>query len=120
MSIVRLVLTASLFALPAAAETAKPITVVAHVDFIPPFLDQALPILKQFALDSLKDPGTKSFTLITWAPTTNHFQLIGVFDSIDAYNNHVSAAHTIAFRAGIQPFIGSPYDERRYDSSDVR
>ena len=55
-----------------------------------------------------------SFTLITWAPTTNHFQLLEVFDSLDAFNRHVTAAHTIAFRAAFQQYVGSPIDERRY------
>jgi len=94
------------------------ITVVAHVDVIPPYLDQALPILERFATNSRADPGVEAFTLITWAPTTNHFQIIEIYDSMEAFRRHVVAPHTIAFRSAIQPFIGAPYDERRYEAAD--
>lgn len=108
----------ALFAPPARAEVQGPIIVVAHIDFIPPYLAAGLPALQLFAQQSKSDPGVKSFTLITWAPTTNHFQLIEVFDSLAAFNNHVQAAHTIAFRAAIQPDIGALYDERIYLLTD--
>lgn len=103
---------------PAMAQQKGPVTVVAHIDFIPTFLAQGLPALEQFAQQSKSDPGVSSFTLITWAPTTNHFQLIEVYDSLEAFNNHVQAPHTIAFRTAIQPWIGAPYDERRYTGAD--
>ena len=92
-----------------------PIIVVTHIDVIPgDTLTDALPRLKQFAADSKNDPGVLSFQLITWTPTTNHFQLIEVYSSLEAFNRHVEAAHTIAFRTAIQPDIGAPYDERVY------
>lgn len=121
MKTVRLTLALfAFFAYPALAEVEGPITVVTHVDFIPQNLAQGLPALEQFARRSKSDPGVRSFTLITWAPTTNHFQLIEVFDSIAAFNNHVQAPHTIAFRAAIQPLIGALYDERLYAFPEPR
>ena len=91
---------ASLLALPAMAEAPGPIPgpiiVVTHVDFIPDNLDAGQPVLEQFARGSQSDPGVQSFTLITWAPTTNHFQLIEVYDSINAFYNHVQAPHTMS------------------------
>lgn len=101
---------------PAWADHASPVTVVTHFDIIPngDNVAQATALLQQFVRDSRSDPGVASFTLITWAPTTNHFQLLEVFDSLDAFNHHVAAAHTIAFRSAVQPFIGSPLDERLY------
>jgi quinol monooxygenase YgiN len=98
------------------AEPPSKVTVVTHFDVIPNgnnlTLGQAL--LEQFVLDSRSDPGVISFTLITWAPTTNHFQVLEVFDSLQAFNRHVTAAHTIAFRTAMQQYIGSPIDERLY------
>ncbi len=115
---VALALAAALFAIPARADVQGPIIVVAHIDFLPTNLAAGLPALQQFAQQSQGDPGVRSFTLITWAPTTNHFQLIEVYGSLAAFNNHVQAAHTIAFRTAIQPDIGSPYDERVYSLTD--
>ena len=101
-------------ALPAAADDFGDVVVVTHIDIIPTFVAQAQPLIEQFVLDSRKDPGVRSFTMITWAPTTNHFQLLEVFRNRQAFDAHVSAAHTVAFRDQLQPFIGSPYDERLY------
>jgi quinol monooxygenase YgiN len=98
------------------ADSASPVTVVTHFDIIPngDNVAQATALLEKFVLDSRSDPGVVAFTLITWAPTTNHFQLLEVFNSLEAFNRHVSEAHTIAFRTAVQPFIGSPLDERLY------
>ena len=108
-------LLACLFTWPAMAGERGPVIVVTHIDLIPtPTLPQSISLLKQFAADSKNDPGVLSFELITWAPTNNHFQLIEVYSSLEAFNRHVGAAHTIAFRTAIQPAIGAPYDERVY------
>jgi quinol monooxygenase YgiN len=93
------------------------VVVITHIDIIPDFVNQAEPLLKQFVTDSRNDPGVSYFTLITWDPTTNHFQLIEVFQNMRAFNAHVSADHTVQFRHDIQPFIGAPYDERLYQAS---
>jgi quinol monooxygenase YgiN len=99
-----------------ASDAQEPVTVVTHFDVIPNgnnlVLGQAL--LEQFVLASRSDPGVKAFILITWAPTTNHFQMIEVYDSLAAFNAHVSAPHTIAFRTAFQAYVGSPIDERLY------
>jgi quinol monooxygenase YgiN len=75
---------------------------------------QATALLKQPVRDSRSDPRVTSFTLITWTPSMNHFQLLELFDSADSLNRHVASAHTIAFRTAMQPFIGAPLDERLY------
>jgi quinol monooxygenase YgiN len=109
-----LTLLSCLLAWPAMGNERGSIFVVTHIDVIPTNLDQAIPVLKNFATESKDDPGVVSFQLITWAPTTNHFQLIQIYSSLAAFNRHVQAPHTIAFRSAIQPFIGAPYDERIY------
>jgi quinol monooxygenase YgiN len=90
------------------------VVIVTHLDIIPSFVSQALPVLLKFVEDSRSDPGVVVFMMIDWIPTTNHFQLIEVFTNQRAFDAHVSAAHTIQFRGDIQAFIGAPYDERVY------
>jgi quinol monooxygenase YgiN len=90
------------------------LVVVTHLDIIPNFVEQALPVLRDFVQDSLHDPGVVVFKMISWTPTTNHFQLIQVYENQKAFDAHVSAEHTIAVRRDIQAFIGAPYDERLY------
>lgn len=99
---------------PDAKAQATGVVVVTHLDIIPVFTDQAKPVLVDFVAASGADKGVKVFEMISWTPTTNHFQLIEVFQTLSAFNAHISAAHTIAFRTDIQAFIGAPYDERLY------
>ena len=47
-------------------------------------------------------------------PTPNHFQLIETFEDLEAFDDHVSAQHTVDFRTATAPFLGAPYDERLY------
>ena len=99
---------------PDAKARATGVVVVTHLDIIPTFADQAKPVLIDFVGASGDDRGVKVFKMISWDPTTNHFQLIEVFETLSAFNAHISAEHTIAFRTAIQAFIGAPYDERLY------
>src|SRR6266850_5930421 len=52
------------------------VVVVTHLDIIPTFTANAQPIIEQFAVDSRNDPGVELFIVVSWTPTTNHFQLI--------------------------------------------
>jgi len=93
------------------------VVVATHIDIIPNFVTQAQPLIEQFVVDSRNDPGALYFTVITWTPTTNHFQLLEVFKNRRTFDLHVSADHTINFRNQLQPFIGAPYDERLYTNN---
>jgi quinol monooxygenase YgiN len=99
---------------PGSNARANGVVVVTHLDIIPTFVDQAVPVLNEFVQDSRNDPGVVVFKMISWTPTTNHFQLIEVFENEKAFEAHASAPHTIAFRRDIQQFIGAPYDDRVY------
>lgn len=90
------------------------IEVITHIDVIPTFLDQAKPLILQFVSDSASDQGVREFLLVSWDDITNHFQLIERYQSKLAFDQHVSAQHSIKFRTSLQPFIGAPYDERVY------
>jgi len=99
---------------PGESHTVRQIFVITHVDIIPTFLDQAKPFILQFVADSASDPGVQTFIVVSWDGITNHFQLIEVFADQRALDAHFSAQHTVDFRTSLQPFIGSPYDERLY------
>jgi quinol monooxygenase YgiN len=90
------------------------IEVVTHIDVIPTFLGQAMPLILKFVSDSANDPGVREFLLVSWDDITNHFQLIERFQTRRTFDLHVSAPHSVQFRDSLQPFIGAPYDERLY------
>lgn len=93
---------------------ANNVFVVTHLDIIPDFVGQAEPVLRDFVQDSRGAPGVLVFKMVSWTPTTNHFQLIEVFDSQRSFDAFVSLPRTIQFRHDLAPFIGAPYDERVY------
>jgi len=109
-----LTVAACLMCAPAHADGFAEVVIVTPVDVDPQFVGQAEPLLEMFVEDNRKDRGVKSFILITQDPTPNHFQPIEVFRDMRAFDAHVSAPHTVTFRANPQPFIGAPYDERLY------
>ena len=93
---------------------ARQIFVITHLDIIPTFVDQARPVLDDFVSVAAGHAGVQTFAMLSWVPTTNHFQLIEVFANEKAFNAHVSAQDTVDFRHDLQPTIGAPYDERLY------
>jgi quinol monooxygenase YgiN len=93
---------------------ARQIFVITHVDVDPQFVPQAQPLLNTFVADSLNDPGVQTFALLSQTPTLNHFQLVETFANLKAFEDHLSAQHTVDLRTNIDPLLGAPYDERLY------
>lgn len=103
------------FAQPAPAAAPAPIAplyVVTHVDFIPRNAPVGERALRQYALDSRKEPGSVRCEVVQEAGQPNHFILIEVWKDRPAYDAHLGSAVTRAFRDTLQPLIGSPYDVR--------
>jgi quinol monooxygenase YgiN len=68
--------------------------------------------LRQFSSDSQKDRGVVRFELLIQEGRLNHFTILEVWQTHDAFEAHSSAEHTKRFREKIQPMLGSPFDER--------
>jgi quinol monooxygenase YgiN len=90
------------------------IFVITHVDSDPQFVGQITPLLDTFVNESRHDSGVETFALLSQTPTPNHFQLVETFADLQAFDNHVSAPHTVEFRSNTGGFLGAPYDERLY------
>lgn len=101
----------------ATAQSAKNLYVVTHVDIIAPGgkLDEPLALLREFAADSRKDPGVMRFELLQQDNRHNHFTIVEVWQTRDAFEAHSAADHTKRFREKIQPMLGSPFDERLHN-----
>jgi quinol monooxygenase YgiN len=99
----------------AAAQTPdKSVYVVTHVDVAGPpgAIAEATKLLREFSADSRKDPGVVRFELLLQDGRLNHFTIVEVWQSRDAFEAHSGAEHTKRFREKIQPMLGSPFDER--------
>jgi quinol monooxygenase YgiN len=102
----------------AAAQTpANYIYVVTHVDIAgtPDVVKDATRLLREFSADSKQDPGVVRFELLLQDARLNHFTIVEVWQTRQAFEAHSAAEHTRRFRQNIQPMLGSPFDERLHN-----
>ena len=90
----------------------EPLYVVTHVDVMPKFTADGRELLLQFAADSRKDAGAVRIEVFEELGRPNHSTVVEVWESRKAYDDHLGADHTRAYRAKLQPMLGSPFDER--------
>jgi quinol monooxygenase YgiN len=86
--------------------------VVTFVDVSPATAKDAADLLKQFAADSRKDPGSIRFEVLRDFARSNHLTVLEVWSSRDTFERHLGMEHSKHFREKIQPMLGSPFDER--------
>ena len=103
---------------PSYAETTdQTITVVSHVDIIPASYmkgseDTAARLFRTESAATQKDVGLVSYVVLQTFEAPNHFTIVETWHDAKAYALHVGSPHTVQFRQGIQPFLGSPFDAR--------
>jgi quinol monooxygenase YgiN len=102
---------------PPAETAAEQLYVVTHIDLIPPQAAPGKALLLQFAANARKDPGAIRVELLQDVSRPNHFTLVTVWQSQKAFEDHLAANHTRAFRTKLQPMLGSPFDERLHHLS---
>jgi quinol monooxygenase YgiN len=68
--------------------------------------------VKQYVLETRKDPGIIRCDALSQLNRTNHLVIIEVWQNQQAFEQHESAEHTKAFRASMQPILGAPFDQR--------
>ena len=92
----------------------KNVYVVTHVDIAgnPATVTEATRLLREFSADSQKDQGVVRFELLLQDGRLNHFTIVEVWQTREAFEAHAGAEHTKRFREKIQPMLGSPFDER--------
>jgi quinol monooxygenase YgiN len=86
------------------------IFVISHVDVAP---NPQVPILlTRQAEASRKEAGNLRFDVVQHTMRANHFTVIEAWRDQRALDTHAAAAHTRQYRDELQPFTGSPLDER--------
>jgi quinol monooxygenase YgiN len=94
------------------AANSRQISVVSHVDVTPD--PKPAVLLRQLAERSRQEAGNVRFDVVQHTMRANHFTVVETWQSQQAFDAHVAAAHTRQFRDELQPFTGSPLDERVY------
>jgi quinol monooxygenase YgiN len=90
----------------------KSVYVVTHVDVTPNYTADTTKALHEFAADSKKDPGVVRFEVLQQDSRPNHYTVVEVWQTRQAFEAHSAAEHTKRFREKLQPMLGSPFDER--------
>lgn len=97
---------------PSPAELSKDVFIVTHIDVMPNFSDQANAAIQQYAAGSRKDPGAVSIEGLVQDGRPNHFTIVEIWQSREAFEAHSGQTHTRQFRETLQPMLGAPFDER--------
>ena len=90
----------------------SPLYVVIFADFTPDNIAKGTELIKQYVLDTKKDPGNVRSELLAQSNRPNHFMIQQVWQNTAAFEKHEEAEHTKEFRAKAQPMLGAPFDER--------
>lgn len=95
---------------------ARGVYVVTHVDVIPPRKDDAVGLLKNLGDASRRDDGNVRYEIVQQTNRPNHFTVIEIWNSPEAFDAHGGAAHVREFRDKLAPMSGALYDERLYET----
>jgi quinol monooxygenase YgiN len=106
---------AAAFTLTAQQKTQPPLHVVTYVDVYPNFAGEAAALLSQMAAETRKEPGSIRYDVLRDTSRPNHFAIVEVWQTRQAFDAHTIAPHTRSLREKLQPNLGSPYDERLYN-----
>ncbi|WP_419829946.1 putative quinol monooxygenase [Methylobacterium sp.] len=97
-------------ALPAIAE--EILHSVVNIDLMPSKQADGTRMLTDYFQGVRKEPSVLSPTLVRQSGSLNHFILIQAFATRTAYDNHGEADYVRSFRSALDPYLGSPWDER--------
>src|SRR5580704_10658791 len=80
------------------ADTSKNVYIVTHIDVTPNFSDGASKAIQKYAVDSRKDKGAVSVEGLVQDGRPNHFTIVEVWQSREAFEAHAGLAHSHEFR----------------------
>ena len=92
------------------------LAVATHVDVVPQHKDEAVLELQRLASASRRHDGNVRFDVWQQTNRPNHFTVIEGWVHRRAFDTHVSAPETRAFRGALTAMTGALYDERLYAS----
>ena len=103
----------TLTVVPASSRTnGRAVCIITHVDVTPD--PRVATMLKRLAETSRKDDGNIRCDVLQHTVRGNHFTVVEMWRNERTLDAHVAAPHTKQYRDELQPFTGSPLDERVY------
>jgi quinol monooxygenase YgiN len=98
------------------ADASKNVYIVTHIDVMPKFSDDAGKAIQKYAADSRKDKGAVSVEGLVQDGRPNHFTIVEVWQSREAFEAHAGQTHAREFREALHPMLGAPFDERLHEA----
>jgi quinol monooxygenase YgiN len=92
--------------------------VVTHVDVVPPRREDAQAALKVLAEANRAAEGNLRFEVLQQTNRLNHFTLVEIWRSRQAFDANSMSPHQREFRDKLAQMAGALYDERLYESLD--
>ncbi len=88
------------------------IYIVTHIDVTGDHKDDCVALLRTMSDDTTREPGNLRYDVFQQKSRPNHFTVVEAWANRKALADHVTAAHTRAFRQQLLPMAGALYDER--------
>jgi quinol monooxygenase YgiN len=96
----------------ARADVSKNVVIVTHIDVMPAYSDAANKAIQKYAAESRNDKGAVSMEGLVQDGRPNHFTIVEIWQSREAFEAHSGLTHTREFRETLHPMLGAPFDER--------
>src|SRR5258706_269926 len=97
------------------AQDAAPLYVVSYVEVTPRAQPDAVALLKALGDAGRKDEGNLRYAIVQQMNRPNHFSVVEVWKSREAFDAHSMSGYIREFRDKLAPMSGALYDERLYD-----
>lgn len=100
---------------PPRATNAGDIVIISHIDVAGGNTQNLINAFAPLWEGSRKDAGMVRFEILDEVPAhVNHFRSFEEWANLTAFEAHNRAPHTQAYRAAVQQWLGTPYDQRIY------
>lgn len=90
----------------------KPTFIVTYIEAEAGKSDDVIALLKAQSEASKAEDGNLRFETLQRINRDNHFVVLETWETPEARAAHAGAAHTIGYRAALEPMLYAPYDER--------
>ena len=94
------------------AQEAGLVFAVTYIEVTPSSTERTIELLREQARASRAEAGNVRYQILQRTGRPNHFAVLDAWESQTARDESVAAQHTRTFRAGLEPLLYSPYDER--------
>jgi len=89
-----------------------PLVAIVHIDVFPPGTAETVKALEVYAQHARSNKACLEFRVLQQVGRPNHFTLIEQWANQTAYDADLNSPEAKEFREKLQPFLGSPFDER--------